>query len=118
MIQNAEKYKKDDIAQKEKIDARNRLERLCYDTFTTTNIESWNLSADDKEKLEKKKKEILDWLNENNELVETTEYEKRIKEMEQLFQSFMNNTNNNNNNNHHHSSPNNTTTTNTTDELD
>ena len=85
MIREAEKNKEEDAKQRERIDAKNRLESLC---FTTA-------AADPSVK--EKTDEILKWMEEN-QLADKEEYEYQMKELEQFILSRNNNNNNNNSN--------------------
>eukprot|EP00210_Caulerpa_lentillifera_P004652 g4437.t1 len=83
MVQEAEKYKAEDEAHKERIESKNALENYAYNMRNTTKEEkvAEKLSADDKEKIEKAIEETITWL-ENNEMAEKEEYDDKLKELE------------------------------------
>lgn len=85
MVQEAEKYKAEDEAHKEKIEAKNGLENYTYNMRNTINEEkvSEKLAADEKEKIEKAIEDTISWL-ENNEMAEKEEYEAKTKELEAI----------------------------------
>ena len=89
MINDAEKYKKEDSIQRERINSKNKLESLCY-----TSLDEFELSTNEKQLLEQKKKDMLDWLN-LNQYAEKDEYENKLKELEQIFDSLKNKKNGN-----------------------
>lgn len=76
MVQEAEKYKAEDEAQKKKIEARNGLENYAYglkNSVNEPNIKD-KISDDDRKSLEEAIKTTLDWLD-NNQLAEAEEFE-------------------------------------------
>jgi L1 cell adhesion molecule like protein len=83
MVQEAEKYKAEDEAARLKVDAKNSLENYAYNMRNTIRDEkiASKLEAADKEKIEKKVQEAIDWL-ENNQLAEVEEFEHQQKELE------------------------------------
>ena len=83
MVQEAEKYKAEDEAHKEKIESKNGLENYAYNMRNTVNEEkvSEKITADDKAKIEKAIEDTISWL-ENNEMAEKEEYDAKMKELE------------------------------------
>lgn len=83
MVQEAEKYKAEDEAHKEKIEAKNGLENYTYNMRNTINDEkvAEKISREDKEKIEKAIDDTIAWL-ESNEQAEKEEYEAKTKELE------------------------------------
>ncbi|CDF32645.1 Heat Shock Protein 70, HSP70 [Chondrus crispus] len=85
MVQDAEKYKAEDDAAKEKIEARNALENYCYTLRNTISEDKVKekISDDDKKAIEDKVAEVLAWMEEN-ETAEKEEYEQKQKSVESV----------------------------------
>jgi len=83
MVNDAEKYKQEDEAQREKISAKNGLESYCFNMKTTVEDEKLKdkISAEDKETIVKKCQEVQDWLD-ANALAEKEEFDDKQKELE------------------------------------
>lgn len=83
MVQEAEKYKAEDEAHKEKIEAKNALENYAYSMRNTINDEkvAGNLSADDKKAIEDAVNKAVEWVD-ANQLAEKDEFEAKMKELE------------------------------------
>merc|ERR1719446_1909742 len=83
MVQEAEKYKAEDDANKNRIEAKNGLENYCYSlksSITSPEVEG-KIPADDKKKLEDAIEETIKWLDENLS-AEKEEYEEKQKSLE------------------------------------
>merc|ERR1712135_238812 len=67
MVNDAEKYKAEDEAQRDKISAKNGLESYCFNMKTTVEDEKLKdkISAEEKETIVKKCDEIMKWLDAN-----------------------------------------------------
>jgi L1 cell adhesion molecule like protein len=85
MVQEAEKYAAQDKAQKEKIEAKNALENYAFSLRNSMEEEKLKdkIPAEDKEKVEKKITETIEWL-ENHPESEKEEYEERQKALEEV----------------------------------
>ena len=81
-LQEAEKYKADDEAHKQKIEAKNGLENYAFSMRNTVR-DAKNLDAADKTKIEKAVEDTIHWL-ESNQLAEKEEFEHKQHELEQL----------------------------------
>jgi len=83
MVNDAEKYKAEDEAQREKISAKNGLESYCFNMKTTVEDEKLKdkISAEEKETIVKKCDEIMKWLD-ANQLAEKEEFDDKQKELE------------------------------------
>ncbi len=83
LVEEAEKFKAEDEAAKDKIEARNGLENYCYTLRNTVNEDKVKdkISADDKKAIEDKVQEVLTWLEENEQALKE-EYEGKQKEVE------------------------------------
>merc|ERR1712051_295404 len=83
MVQEAEKYKAEDDANKNRIEAKNGLENYCYSLKNSISSEEVKdkIPADDKKKLEEKVEDTLKWL-ESNQNAEKEEYEEKRKDLE------------------------------------
>lgn len=83
MVNDAEKYKAEDEAQKERITAKNQLESYSFNMKST--VEDDNLkdkiSEDDKKTIVDKCNEVIAWLD-SNQLAEKEEYDHKQKELE------------------------------------
>ncbi|CAE8610653.1 unnamed protein product [Polarella glacialis] len=90
MVQEAEKFRGEDEAQKGKVEAKNGLENYCFTMRNTLNEEKLKekFEAGDKEKIEAAVQECLDWL-EKNQLAEKDEFEGKQKEMEGVVNPIM-----------------------------
>ena len=65
MVQEAEKYKAEDDANKNRIEAKNGLENYCYSLKSSMSRFGDKISGDDKTKLEKAIEETISWLDGN-----------------------------------------------------
>jgi len=83
MLAEAEKYKEEDEAEAARIAAKNALEGYAYQLRSTISDGQFaeKISADDKEKLEKKIKETTDWLD-DNQTASKDEFDSQQKELE------------------------------------
>jgi len=85
MVQEAEKYKAEDDANKNRIEAKNGLENYCYSLKTSISspeVEG-KIPADDKTKLEGAIDETLQWLD-SNLSAEKEEFEEKQKALEAI----------------------------------
>jgi len=83
MVNEAEKYKAEDDANKNRIEARNGLENYCYSLKTSVGSDEVKdkIPADDKEKLEAAIEDAIKFLD-SNPAAEKEEYEEKQKELE------------------------------------
>merc|ERR1712080_98106 len=90
MVQEAEKYRAEDEANKGKVEAKNGLENYCFTMRNTLNEEKLNekFEGDDKDKIEKAVQETLDWLD-KNQMAEKDEFEAKQKELEGVVNPIM-----------------------------
>jgi L1 cell adhesion molecule like protein len=90
MVQEAEKFKAEDEANKAKIEAKNGLENYCFSMRNTLQEEKLKdkFEGDDKENIEKAVQEALDWLD-KNQLAEKDEFEAKQKELEAIVNPIM-----------------------------
>jgi len=86
LIKDAEKYKDQDDLVRKKIEAKNGLESFLVNVKHSLNDEKLKdkFSADDKEAVNKKLTETQSWFDSNPD-AETSEYERRQKEVEEIF---------------------------------
>merc|ERR1711979_39533 len=89
-VQEAEKYKAEDDANKEKVEAKNGLENYCFTMRNTLSDDKLKdkFESGDKEKIEKAVQDALDWLDEN-QLAEKDEFEAQQKELEGVVNPIM-----------------------------
>jgi L1 cell adhesion molecule like protein len=85
MVQEAERYKAQDEATRERIEAKNHLENYVFSMRNTLNDEkvASKLSASDKSTIEGKIQEIQRWLDSNPQ-AEKEEYEQKQKDFERV----------------------------------
>merc|ERR1711972_1012587 len=90
MVQEAEKYRTEDEANKSKIEAKNGLENYCFTMRNTLQEEKLKdkFEDGDKEKIESAVQETLDWLD-KNQLAEKDEFEGKQKELEGVVNPIM-----------------------------
>merc|ERR1712167_84854 len=90
MVQEAEKFKAEDDANKAKIEAKNGLENYCFSMRNTLQEEKLKdkFEGDDKDNIEKAIQEALDWLD-KNQLAEKDEFEAKQKELEGVVNPIM-----------------------------
>jgi len=90
MVSDAEKYKKEDETQRDRIAAKNSLESYCFNMKTTINDEKLadKIDADDKKKITDTIEETLKWM-EANQLAEKEEFEHKLKEVEKICSPVM-----------------------------
>ena len=83
-VEEAEEFAEEDRKIKERVDARNSLETYAYNmknTISDSDKLADKLDEDDKNTIEESVKEILDWLDDNQN-AEKEEYEEKLKEIE------------------------------------
>jgi heat shock protein 1/8 len=90
MVQEAEKFQKDDEATKERIDAKNKLEGYVYNIKNSLNEQGVKekMSKDDLENLSKTLQSEIQWLN-NSQEASKEEYESRQKDLENKIMPIM-----------------------------
>ncbi|XP_042879910.1 heat shock 70 kDa protein cognate 4-like [Penaeus japonicus] len=91
MVNEAESYREEDAKQRERIEAKNNLEALCFSIKSTLGETSVadKLSKEEKRSVEEKAEETLKWLD-ANQLAEKDEYEYKRKELEQVWRPLAN----------------------------
>ena len=90
MVNDAEKYKAEDEGQRERISAKNALESYAFNVKQTAEDDKLKekISDEDKSTVVNKAKEVLDWLD-NNQQAEKDEYEDKQKELEKVCMPIM-----------------------------
>ncbi|KAK7017929.1 Heat shock cognate 71 kDa protein [Halocaridina rubra] len=86
MVQDAEKFQAEDTKQRERVDAKNRLESLCFSVKSSLadNAVADLLPADQKQNAKQKVDETLRWLD-TNQLADKEEFEHQMYELEQVW---------------------------------
>jgi len=86
MVKEAERYKNEDEQVKKRVEAKNGLENYCYNIKNTLKDEKLKdkFSEDDRSKVEKAVEEAIKWV-ESNQHAHAEEYEKKQKEIEDIF---------------------------------
>ena len=90
MIRDAEKYKQDDDANFERVDARNRLETTVYGYKNTVDDEKVSavIPEEAKKEFSAKMDEVLAWM-EANQTAEKDEYDAKTRELEEYVKPLM-----------------------------
>merc|ERR1711972_1077993 len=90
MVQEAEKLRAEDEANRAKVEAKNGLENYCFTMRNTLNEEKLKEKFEDgdKEKIESAVQDALDWLD-KNQLAEKDEFEAKQKELEGVINPIM-----------------------------
>ena len=88
MVNEAEQFKAEDDRQREKIDARNKLESYVFSIKQVLSESGDKLPAADKETLTRKCEEMIKWLD-SNTLAEKEEYEHKMKEFQDACMPIM-----------------------------
>ncbi|KHJ76645.1 hypothetical protein OESDEN_23735, partial [Oesophagostomum dentatum] len=85
MVNDAERYKREDEAQKDRIGAKNSLESYAFNMKQTLEDEKLKdkISADDRKKIIDKCDEVIRWLD-GNQTAEKDEFEHQQKELESV----------------------------------
>jgi len=90
MVNEAEKYKADDDAQRKKVESKNSLENYCFtmkNSMQDSNIKD-KIEATDQETVSKAIEEALQWLD-NNQMAETDEFDAKMKELQEVCDPIM-----------------------------
>lgn len=87
MLEEAEKFKKDDEEKAELVESKNNLENFLYSTRNTTS-ESDKLSESDKENINKIVDEGLNWLQDSEKL-QKSDYEKYLSETQSKLNAYL-----------------------------
>jgi len=82
MIQEAEKYKADDEAQKERVESKNALENYLYNTRNSIDKPEVKLEEADKANILDEVNEKIKWLD-DNQSASKDEYDSVMKEVEE-----------------------------------
>jgi L1 cell adhesion molecule like protein len=88
MVNEAERFKAEDEQQREKIDARNRLESYVFSVKQILSESGDKLPAGDRETVTKKCEEMVRWLDANT-LADKEEYEHKMKEFQSVCAPVM-----------------------------
>lgn len=90
LIKEAEKYKDEDEKVRQRIEAKNQLEQLCYQYRQTMNEEKLKdkFSEEEKKQITDKTEEALKWGN-DHPAASKEEFESKIKELEAVFNPIM-----------------------------
>ncbi|XP_075237892.1 heat shock protein 68-like [Lycorma delicatula] len=88
MLNEAEKYKKDDEQQRERIKAKNQLEGYIFSVKQAIDTFGDKLNETEKETARSKCDEYLKWLD-NNTLAEKEEFEDKLKELQRECSPIM-----------------------------
>jgi L1 cell adhesion molecule like protein len=90
LVQEAERYKAEDDANRARIDAKNGLENYCFQMKNTLSEEQFasKLSAGDKSKIEDAIKSTTSWLD-SNQNAEKEEFEAKQKALEAIIMPIL-----------------------------
>ena len=92
LVEEAKRYAEEDKAKREKVEARNGLESYAFSVRNATRDDASpgvkNLTAEDKEKVEKAVREVTTWLD-ANQLAEVDELQEKRRELESVVSPVM-----------------------------
>jgi len=90
LVKEAEKFKDEDEKVRQKVEAKNQLEQLCYQYRQTLTEEKLKnvFTEDEKNQISSKADEALKWTNEHP-AASKEEYDAKIKELEAVFNPIM-----------------------------
>ncbi|XP_041112334.1 heat shock 70 kDa protein-like [Polyodon spathula] len=90
MVQDADKYRAQDEAQREKIAAKNSLESYAFNMKSSVEEENMKskISEDDKKQIIDKCNQAISWLD-KNQMADKEEYEHQLKELEKVCNPIM-----------------------------
>lgn len=88
MLADAEKFKTEDERQKQRLEAKNKLENYVFGIKQAVDEAGNKLSASDRETVLKTCTETINWLD-NNTLAEREELEDRLKQVERVCSSII-----------------------------
>ena len=88
MVKEAEKFKEEDDAQRERISSRNSLENYAFSIQDAIRNHGDKLSSSDKETVESQVKEVLNWLDKNS-LADKEEYNHKLQEFQRVCSPIM-----------------------------
>ena len=92
LVEEAKRYAEEDKAKREKVEARNGLESYAFSVRNATREDASpgvkNLTAEDKEKVEKAVREVTTWLD-ANQLAEVDELQEKRRELESVVSPMM-----------------------------
>ncbi|CAD5219988.1 unnamed protein product [Bursaphelenchus okinawaensis] len=83
MLDEAKKYEQEDQRQRDRVDARNKLEAYLFQVKSSLDEYGDKLSADDKQMARETCDRILQWV-ENNQTAEKEEYDDQLKEAQSV----------------------------------
>ena len=90
MVEEAEKFKADDEAVQQRIEAKNKLENYLYGVKNSTNEDKMKEGlGDDKETVDKTVDDALAWLDGTDNSTSKEEFEAKQKEVEQVLMPLM-----------------------------
>jgi L1 cell adhesion molecule like protein len=90
MVNDAEKYKKEDESAKERVEAKNQLENYAYGLKNSLSEEPMKskVSDADKTKIEESVKDVIEWMD-SNPSAEKSEYDGKREDLEKLANPIM-----------------------------
>ncbi|ELU07405.1 hypothetical protein CAPTEDRAFT_155585 [Capitella teleta] len=87
MLSEAEKYKEEDEKQRQRVDARNRLEQYALQCKQA--VADSDLAASDKDMVAKECNDVITWLENNAQSVEKDECEDRLQQLQKICSPIM-----------------------------
>ncbi|KAJ8041063.1 Heat shock 70 kDa protein IV [Holothuria leucospilota] len=89
MVEEAEKYKAEDDAQRERISVRNQLENYAFSVKSAVNdAPEGKLNQEDRQEVLKQVEETMNWLD-NNSLATKEEYNHKLEELQKMVSPIM-----------------------------
>ncbi|XP_037556542.1 heat shock protein 68 [Dermacentor silvarum] len=88
MLAEAERFKQEDEAQRDRVASRNALESYVYGVKQAAEESGSKMSSSDRESVLEKCKQTISWID-CNSLAEKDEYEDKLKELQQFCSPYM-----------------------------
>uniref|UniRef100_A0A131YWT4 Heat shock 70kDa protein 1/8 n=1 Tax=Rhipicephalus appendiculatus TaxID=34631 RepID=A0A131YWT4_RHIAP len=88
MLAEAERFKQEDDAQRERVASRNALESYAYSVKQAVEEAGSKMSQSDKDSVLEKCRQVISWID-SNSLAEKDEYEDKLKELQQFCGPYM-----------------------------
>merc|ERR1712045_609824 len=88
IIKDAERFKAEDDEKRKTIQSKNNLENYSYQIRNTCDDEKFNISQNDKDKMNNLCQETINWIDDNPS-AEREEYEAKRKELEDVWKPII-----------------------------
>ena len=88
MVNEADRYREEDDKQRQRVEARNKLEAYVFSVRQAVGDAGDKLSSEDRDAASKACEQTLSWLD-NNSLAEREEYDDKLQEVQKLCSPLM-----------------------------